>query len=338
MIIGAALVLTWSDSSRAGNGSAADPDDSTSLFDIKEITWSNDADTVTYTVETYDDWQPDTNDFEVNFALEWDGSANPEACPSVRRDAESANGMTMQVYTSCGHFTTGTPSAGPGTAVKEGRKLTMTFDRALLADTDPSAAPTDYTFTVLAGRGAATDQVPNEGPPLSHDLVAANSTTTSTSTTTSSTSTTSTTAAPTTTTSTSTTSTSYLYYGGAHHDHYNWAAGRDHDQHDAADCPNPSPATVTPSSALPGQEVEVRGGGPGCFRPSSTLTVVYTSEPVVLGTTMTDAFGRYAVIVRIPAGSTPGLHRFTISGAAATSGHPPERRWRGDHRHAAAHG
>ena len=72
--------------------------------------------------------------------------------------------------------------------------------------------------------------------------------------------------------------------------------------------PTPTASTTTPVAGAP---VTLTGGG---FGASTLLTIELHSEPVVLGTTMSDAFGNYSTTVVIPAATTPGAHDLVVSG------------------------
>jgi titin len=77
-----------------------------------------------------------------------------------------------------------------------------------------------------------------------------------------------------------------------------------------------APTTLTTDKgkiglAVPGQAITVIGTG---FAPLTTITVMLYSEPITLGTAVTDATGSFALPVTIPAGLDPGAHTFLASG------------------------
>ena len=72
-----------------------------------------------------------------------------------------------------------------------------------------------------------------------------------------------------------------------------------------------SAASVNPQATRPGGSVSVSDG---CFAPNATLTQVFQSTPVVLGTIRADANGRYANTIVVPLSADPGLHQIITSG------------------------
>jgi hypothetical protein len=70
-------------------------------------------------------------------------------------------------------------------------------------------------------------------------------------------------------------------------------------------------AQVSSSVVEAGQAVTVFGSG---FPPVTPLEVFLLSDPVLLGTTTTDAAGRYEIVVTIPADTTPGIHQIVVRG------------------------
>lgn len=78
-----------------------------------------------------------------------------------------------------------------------------------------------------------------------------------------------------------------------------------------------STAALSDASVKPGEQTTVSGGG---FAPRQRLLVDLFSTPTRLGTTTSDAAGRFSVIVVIPLGTTPGAHRIVVSGAAPAGG------------------
>ncbi|RBY74433.1 hypothetical protein DQ238_21915 [Geodermatophilus sp. TF02-6] len=67
------------------------------------------------------------------------------------------------------------------------------------------------------------------------------------------------------------------------------------------------------TTAAPGQEITVIGTG---FLPFSTATIVIYSDPIVLGTVVTDADGDFSKPVTVPTDLAPGQHSLVASGIA----------------------
>ena len=67
----------------------------------------------------------------------------------------------------------------------------------------------------------------------------------------------------------------------------------------------------------PGQRTTISGTG---FAPNQTLAGTFNSTPTSLGTTTSDAAGRYSVTVTVPADATPGQHTIVFSGPRAGGG------------------
>jgi hypothetical protein len=78
-----------------------------------------------------------------------------------------------------------------------------------------------------------------------------------------------------------------------------------------------SAGSVTPSSAVRGQQVTISGGG---FAPNTTGTVVFNSAPVTLGTIQTDNAGNYSATINVPQSADPGTHTITVTGAGPQAG------------------
>jgi sugar lactone lactonase YvrE len=89
----------------------------------------------------------------------------------------------------------------------------------------------------------------------------------------------------------------------------------------------PVAPTTPPSTALllttdkgditradPGEELVVFGEG---FAPYSTVKVTVYSDPIVLGTVVTDSQGRFSLPVTVPTGLAAGAHSFIASGVDA---------------------
>ncbi|GGK06999.1 hypothetical protein GCM10010123_40970 [Pilimelia anulata] len=68
------------------------------------------------------------------------------------------------------------------------------------------------------------------------------------------------------------------------------------------------------STAEPGEEIVLLGEG---FAPYSTITVTLYSDPVVLGTAVADANGRFRKAFQIPDNLPPGDHTFVAAGVDA---------------------
>ncbi len=75
-----------------------------------------------------------------------------------------------------------------------------------------------------------------------------------------------------------------------------------------------SPVTSEKSPGHVGMEVTIVGTG---FKADATITLTYESEPIVLGTTTTDATGTFSVAIIIPA-SAGGQHTITASDGTTT--------------------
>ena len=78
-----------------------------------------------------------------------------------------------------------------------------------------------------------------------------------------------------------------------------------------------SQAQVSDATVTPGEQVTVTGGG---FAPSRELRVDMDSDPVFLGTTRSDAGGRFTATVTIPSNASPGVHRIVVSGPGTGGG------------------
>jgi hypothetical protein len=68
--------------------------------------------------------------------------------------------------------------------------------------------------------------------------------------------------------------------------------------------------TASPGQVAPGQLVTLSGSG---FPAGGNLQEQLFSTPVQLGTTRTDGRGRFRTSVRIPVGTTPGIHTIRVS-------------------------
>ena len=68
----------------AESGSLADDDDTDAAIDIELVTHADSADTITYTLKTYDDWDPaDTDGYVIQWFLFVDEDDDPDACVVV---------------------------------------------------------------------------------------------------------------------------------------------------------------------------------------------------------------------------------------------------------------
>jgi hypothetical protein len=75
-------------------------------------------------------------------------------------------------------------------------------------------------------------------------------------------------------------------------------------------------AKVDPTSAQPGDQLAVSGGG---FSAGQSLQVTLCSDPVTLATITADSSGNYNQTVRIPSDTAAGVHTVMVS---APSGSP----------------
>ena len=66
---------------------------------------------------------------------------------------------------------------------------------------------------------------------------------------------------------------------------------------------------VSPPQVAPGDAVTVTGGG---FPPATPVQAELFSDPVLLGTTTTDAGGAFSLVVTIPLNTSPGLHTLRV--------------------------
>lgn len=73
-------------------------------------------------------------------------------------------------------------------------------------------------------------------------------------------------------------------------------------------------ANVTRPVVVAGEQTTVFGSG---FPALTVLNLELHSDPVALGSTQTDAAGRYSLVVTIPAGTAPGVHQIVVSGGGA---------------------
>lgn len=81
--------------------------------------------------------------------------------------------------------------------------------------------------------------------------------------------------------------------------------------------PNQSLATISKNPVAPGETITLSGQ---CFAANTTLTVTFYSPARVLGTTTSDAQGRFATIFPIPSDATPGAHALDAQGPGGQGG------------------
>jgi hypothetical protein len=74
-------------------------------------------------------------------------------------------------------------------------------------------------------------------------------------------------------------------------------------------------ASVSPSTLQPGQQATVAGSG---FLGDTPVTVTMESDPILLGTTRTNAAGAFSVVVTIPLGVTAGPHTIVVRAGGIT--------------------
>ena len=154
-----------------------DPDDTDGAIDIDAVSHDDDAETITYTLTTYDEWDPaDTAGYEIRWSLDFDGDDSTfEACVVVSGSPLEA------VVTDCDaeEFGDATPTqATDGT-------LTVEFDLALISGED-FFDEAGYGYRISA-QDATADTEPDDVAPdedaealYRHDLGEATTTTTTT--------------------------------------------------------------------------------------------------------------------------------------------------------------
>ena len=72
-----------------------------------------------------------------------------------------------------------------------------------------------------------------------------------------------------------------------------------------------TPATVTPTSLLPGETLTISGVG---FAASTVLGIGLFNPPIVLGTVASNGLGNYTALVTLPFGTPPGQNEITVFG------------------------
>ncbi len=79
---------------------------------------------------------------------------------------------------------------------------------------------------------------------------------------------------------------------------------------------SPPAVNVSPSSLNAGDQAEITGCG---FGGNQSLSVEFHSDPVFLGTTLSDAAGNYSMAITIPADAPPGNHTVVVIGPDSQS-------------------
>jgi hypothetical protein len=79
--------------------------------------------------------------------------------------------------------------------------------------------------------------------------------------------------------------------------------------------PTQGVAQVSDPTVTRGQQVTVTGDG---FAPNQALRVTFATGAISLGTTTSDASGRFTAPVRIPTTAPAGSHRILVAGSGAT--------------------
>ncbi len=72
-----------------------------------------------------------------------------------------------------------------------------------------------------------------------------------------------------------------------------------------------TPATVTPTSVLPGETLTISGVG---FAASTPLGIGLFNPPMVLGTVASNGSGNYSALVTLPLGTPAGQNEITVFG------------------------
>jgi hypothetical protein len=68
---------------------------------------------------------------------------------------------------------------------------------------------------------------------------------------------------------------------------------------------------------MPGDAVGIAGGG---FAPNQPLDIILFSDPLPLGSTRSDAAGRFETTATIPLAAVPGPHQIVVSGVGPFGG------------------
>jgi hypothetical protein len=308
---------------------------------------------MTWTAETYADFT--TNDFYLmRWDLDYDNDGEPsesgEACIVV--EVGGGGVMTATLKPDCLG-----DSAGTANVTKTEKKLTFTFLKSEIQATGLSPTATSYGYRVsstdLAGNN---DTAPDTGL-ITHNLAAAatsappstsasptpagSSSPTATLTPTPSSSATSTpsgsasptpSGSPTQTpcpTATPSASPSASASASASPSATPSASPTPTGSPSTSSSPSPSPTpagacanvTVTgvasPSKVEPGDKVKIEGDG---FTSSSNLTATFQSDPIALGTIVSNGSGAFATTVTVPAAATAGSHHIVVTGANSTGG------------------
>lgn len=82
-------------------------------------------------------------------------------------------------------------------------------------------------------------------------------------------------------------------------------------QFDCSGTQTATPATVTPTSLLPGETLTISGVG---FAASTALGIGLFNPPVVLGTVASNGQGNYTATIQLPIGTPPGQNEITVFG------------------------
>jgi hypothetical protein len=77
-----------------------------------------------------------------------------------------------------------------------------------------------------------------------------------------------------------------------------------------------TPATVTPTSLLPGETLTISGVG---FLASTPLGIGLFNPPVVLGTVASNGLGNYTATVTLPLNTPPGQNEITVFGEGSNN-------------------
>lgn len=89
------------------------------------------------------------------------------------------------------------------------------------------------------------------------------------------------------------------------------AAGPAAAQVDCTGAHTATPATVTPTSLLPGETLTISGVG---FAASTPLGIGLFNPPMVIGTVASNGQGNYTASIQLPLGTPPGQNEITVFG------------------------
>ena len=87
-------------------------------------------------------------------------------------------------------------------------------------------------------------------------------------------------------------------------------------QFDCVGAQTATPATVTPTSLLPGETLTISGVG---FLASTPLGIGLFNPPVVLGTVASNGLGNYTATVTLPLNTPPGQNEITVFGEGSNN-------------------